>query len=195
MDPNHSPPITDKVAVTIQDNTAPANFIDPEALGVYYILTDQNLQTKHKFYMGYDASNVSLIFDSSNNTNIIIYPTPLNEVNDVSKNSHKTNVFPPSFTLTIGFPISSKTYNIQYQDISSNQIPNIFKSYTIPGTKVSGNFISIVSAISASQTPIFSSGTNSIGYITCPSNNTFSIKITESGNTINGFIINLLASK
>ena len=125
LDPTTSPPRMEEVSIKMIDNTKQADFIDPEAVGTYYVTTDQNFKNKSTFKMGIDPSNVSLQFDSTKPTALIIYPIRIQP-----NNVHKANIFPPNFTLTVSLPSPSKTYTMQYLDVSSNTMKNKFTSYT-----------------------------------------------------------------
>lgn len=172
-DPNIKPPFMEEVAITIKDTTKPAKFIDPEAVGKFYVLTSEDNSTKNLIEMGKDASNVNLRFSSMQHTYLAISPISV-KPND----KHKANIFPPSFTLDIKFPVTSKTFKMQYQDISTNQPRNML----IPDRTM--NIMSITAANSIMRTPIYLDNTpqSSIGNIDVSVKNTFTININDSGN-------------
>jgi hypothetical protein len=188
LDPTSKPPLIEQVSIKMTDNTKQADFIDPEAVGTYYVTTDQNFKNKGTFKMGIDPSNVSLQFDSTKLTTLIIYPIQIKP-----NNVHKANVFPPNFTLTVTLPSPSNTYTMQYQDISSNTMKNTFTTYTSPGGDISGNFMSIVTTNTVMPQPMYADQTpqSAIGSIDASTKNTFTITITKSGNSISGFLLHL----
>jgi hypothetical protein len=191
------PPITEQVSITMIDITKPANNIDPEALGKYYVTSNLNYSNKSTFQMYrdqssiIDSSNVSIQFDPNNVTTLVIYPIQIKP-----KDPHKANIFPPTFTLNITLPAASNQYKLQHQDISANSPRNTLTPFSIPGSNVSGDFINILSANSVMQTPFYTNDDpkSAIGYIEAHTKNTFKITVTESGNTVAGFLLNLSVS-
>jgi hypothetical protein len=194
IDPTAAPPYVDSVGITMQDTTKTEEQIDPEALGKYYISTDTNSKIKSTFIMSktgapsLEPSIASLQFDLINKTNIIIYPIQITPTD-----SHKANIFPPNFTLSINFPLDKKKYTIANQDLSSNTSKNMLINYTVPDGSFKGNFMKIVYANSIMQTPIYADETpqSSMGSVDASVKGTFKIKVNSNGNKISGFLINL----
>jgi hypothetical protein len=194
IDPSVSPPYVDTVGITMQDTTKPDEQIDPEALGKYYVLTDVNSKVKNTFVMSktgtppLEPSTSSLQFDLKNKSNLIIYPIQITPTD-----SHKANIFPPNFTLSINFPSDKKKYTIANQDLSSNTSKNMLINYTVPDGSFKGKFMNIVYATSIMQTPIYADETpqSSIGSVDASVKGTFKIKVNSKGNNISGFLINL----
>jgi len=189
LDPTTTPPPMEEVSIKMMDTTKQADFIDPEAVGTYYVTTDQNFKNKSTFKMGMDPSNVLLQFDSTKPTALIIYPIQIKP-----NNVHKANIFPPNFTVTVRLPSASKTYTMKYQDLSSNAMKNMVTSYTSPGGDISGNFMDIATTSTIISLPLYVDQTpqSSIGYIDSSTKNEFTITITKAGNRIGGFILNLI---
>lgn len=185
-DPNMKPPIMEEVSVTIKDTTKPANVIDPEAVGKYYVSTSEDKTTKHLIEMGKDASNVSLRFNSMQHTSLYIRPISV-ESND----KHKANIFPPNFTLVVKFPVTTKKYKIQFQDLSSNQPRNVLVK------EKEGKYIMSISyANSIMKAPLYLDETpqSSVGNIDVSVKNQFTINVNESGNKIPAFMLALTST-
>jgi hypothetical protein len=176
----------EELSITIKDTTKPANVIDPEAVGKYYVSTSEDKSTKHLFEMGKDASNVNLRFSSMSQTYLMISPIAV-ESND----KHKANIFPPSFILDIKFPVTTKNYKIQFQDLSSNQPRN-----ALIKEKEGKYIMSISYANSIMRAPIYLDETpqSSVGDIDVSVKNQFTINVNESGNKIPAFMLALTST-
>jgi hypothetical protein len=192
FDPAAPPPIIKKTSVTITDNTKSSNQIDPNAFGTFFLTTENNINKLNIIKMGSDPSSVDLSFDGSKNTKLLLFPT-----NAPQTNPHKANIFPVNFTVDISFPEKTNNIATKYVDVSGEDYRNAMKYYVSPNTDISGNFIDIILAIPNVETPIYTNekASTDFGYIKNPSDNNYSIVITENGNLIKGIMISFIPVK
>jgi hypothetical protein len=134
-----SPPSKEDILFKLTDTTS--TLTDPNPIGTFYVYTDTSSSIKNTINMQSDASNINLVFDSANNTNMIIRPTQMPVTN-----IHKSNMFPKSFTIEYSFVNASKKYSLLNQDLSNNTAVNSIISYVAPGGDASGNFMNITFA-------------------------------------------------
>jgi len=186
-------PTTEIVSVSIAEDKLPS-FSDtkktstPVPLGKYYLMNEQKSDNPNILTLGADPSGVSIDFDVSMNTKLIIYPT------NVTANTSKTaNTFPDAFTVNISFPDLSKNYMTKYVDSSGNIFRNYIDNYTSPNKDISGNFVNVVLAIPNIQSPIYldKTSTKDIGIVQNPSTNNLTISVTSKGSMLNGILINM----
>jgi len=192
FDTNAPPPTIEPIKISINDDTPPANQVDPEAFGKFYLSTESNTSKTNIITMGDDPSTIKMDFDASSNTRLLIYP-----INMEHTDKHKANIFPPNFTVNISFPDSSKNYTTKYTDSSANTIKNYIETYLSPNGDICGNFINVSLSTPDIQNPIYKDKTTKkdVGYVDNMSTNNYRIIVTDKGNTFDGILIDFKPPK
>lgn len=179
------PPTYETISITLKDTTP--SITDPNPIGKFYVYTDVNKNIRNTITMNTDASNIKLLFDSTNPTKIIIQPA-----NIPPPNVHKANMFPKIFEIDYTFIDTSKTYNLLNQDVSGSKPSNSIVSYTTTATTIngntisgnanlskSGNFMNILSAMKIGK-ELVNSSNDVIGNVTLTKPNVFNISFNDS---------------
>ena len=192
FDPSTPPPTIENIKISIKDDTQPNKQVDPEAFGKYYLTTESNTGKSNIITMGEEPTTMKIDFNSSSNTNLLIYPIKMQHTD-----KHKANIFPPNFTMNISFPDLSKNYTTRYTDVSGDDIRNYIKEYISPNGDISGNFINVLLAMPNIPSPIYENKTANpdIGNVENPSTNNYKIVVTDKGNIVNGISISLKPPK
>lgn len=192
FDPKNPPPTIETIKISIKDDTQPNKQVDPEAFGKFYLTTETNTGKTNIITMGEEVSTFKIEFDSTSNTNLLIYPIKMQH-----SDKHKANIFPPNFTMNISFPDLSKNYTTRYTDPSDNEFRNYIKEYISPNGDIRGNFINVLLSVPNIQSPIYENKTANpdIGYVDNPSTNNYRLIVTDKGNIVNGISISLKPPK
>lgn len=170
------PPTNETVTFKLKDTTN-SETEKPKELTLY-ALTDANFKLKNTINMNSDSSGVQLLFDSSNVTNMIIYPV---------KTKDEPVKFPKMFTIDYKFTDLSKNYKLLNHDVSMNPPPNIMKKYVSPGGDISGNFMNITIAKGFGQS-LKNANDDVIGNVTLDNKNGFNIEF-NNASEVDGILI------